>query len=500
MILSFLIMIFAIVSGLCEPMSFQYEKPPRKIYNWTVIPGLGVVPELDGTEDDYPHSITFSKFLLSAVSFRTQILSGNIEIVYYNSPSDAMLDIYKSDSPPLTIYRAIAKESGKWYGMYGGWNSFFNRYDRIDAMAQIVYKENYEIIISFDETRDRVIPKESVLGYLKNLENYTKGVIDSARVIAGETGKGGPGIEEALIAAILTALLFLIWSILNQQGKLLSGRIPNDLPESLSDFMNKTSTKMAKQKGVMIASSDMSAFQAAAQELAKAFPKDGPSPNPVLATQIIRKQLRDFCKKIAKDLEMEGYYPINPVSVESSWWSIWDLAVQAERRAYDVLRPLAGPGDYTGENVHTEPKAIPCRDYVNLTEHRLKVMVGRMIEDWPESPEERDAKIGEWKLEIIAFRQEPPLPPPGLVGDAQEFLFTLKEKDHILFKITFPDGQQSSIDFWDNARRGGPVMIRWEHQVEKFRELFGQHFKIKPQKWKDFGIGTGKYGKYDVWD
>jgi predicted nucleotidyltransferase len=216
-----------ILSGLCDAMSFQYEKPPRKVYYWTAIPGLEALPELDGEEEDYPRSITFSKFLLSAVSFRNQTISGSIEIVYYNSPSDAMNDIYKSDSPSLSFYKAIAKESGKWYGMRGGWNNFFNRYDRLGAMAQIVYKEHYEIIISFDENQARAIPKESVLGYLKNIENYTKGVIDSARLIERETGKGGPGIEEALIAAILTSLILLIWSVLNKFGTIL------DSPEGL---------------------------------------------------------------------------------------------------------------------------------------------------------------------------------------------------------------------------------------------------------------------------
>lgn len=214
------------------------------------------------------------------------------------------------------------------------------------------------------------------------------------------------------------------------------------------------------------------------------------------ATQYVRNNMSDFAKRWSKMLKDSGYYVKNPLAGE---FAPADWIIQAERNAWDKIRPIIGPGDYTGDNAFTEPKSITCKDYVNLMKHEMKIKVSRLFQGsgHPEAPEGRPPKPGEWKLEIMSFHQNPPQSPLGLAGDIKEYVFSLTEKEHVLYRLTYPDGQQDSFDFWNNARGAGPVRSSWQDTVDKTKAKFGKHFMIKTQKWEDFGVGTGKYGKYD---
>ena len=51
--------------------------------------------------------------------------------------------------------------------------------------------------------------------------------------------------------------------------------------------------------------------------------------------------------------------------------------------------------------------------------------------------------------------------------------------NHILFRVTLPDGTQKSVDLWDNARGEGPVIRDWKDTVDKWRKAIGEgEFKI----------------------
>jgi hypothetical protein len=286
-------------------------------------------------------------------------------------------------------------------------------------------------------------------------------------------------------------------------GRITLDQLPEDIPQPPAHVM--TEAKEDQQPpGVMVAGgSDAALRQAAEQARAQSA---GTTPKttrlaPSAATQHARDWLTRYCKQLAREMREEGYYVKNPYSGGSDWHRVTHWVYMGASTVYDKVRPVLGPGDYKGEKAGTEPKGITCKDYANLQKDRLLTALGRAFRDagkYPQAPDHRPARPGEWKLEVIRFAENPPTPPPGFKGDVKEFYNQLMMDDHVLFRLTYPDGQRDAIDFWHNARHQGPARVRWSDHESYYRKKFGKSMLIQQQRLKDFGIREGKYGKYDI--
>lgn len=164
------------------------------------------------------------------------------------------------------------------------------------------------------------------------------------------------------------------------------------------------------------------------------------------------KELENSLNDIAKDLKDKGYYVKNPLMDKDPTMIVdgWYKAIITE-----------------GMDAVTGWKSSTCEDYVNISEGRVKKAV-----------EEAFGKNA--KVERIVFEEKSSYPEKGERWyHIPTKLDRLNEMNHILFRVTLPDGTQKSVDLWDNARGEGPVIRDWKDTVDKWRKAIGEgEFKI----------------------
>ena len=140
---------------------------------------------------------------------------------------------------------------------------------------------------------------------------------------------------------------------------------------------------------------------------------------------------------VAQRLAGEGYYVRNPL-LGGTTGPLADKAYQI----YGVV------WDWTAGWLWSKNKGMRCEDWLNLSKSDVIRVVQRVDGDRA-------------RLESISIDEKSTVMPQGIV-DQLDRLYTI---NHILFKLTAPNGNQYSIDFWEHFRDGAgnpPVLQEWE--------------------------------------